>query len=130
MTPVMGASHPVRELPSQGVPQLPVQLAEQSCCGFLVFYCFEAASASLGYRCCGVGMAFPVLYLIWDDRSTLALQHLPKHGTELEWLLWKSLSRSREAVLSSLLGRAPLPQIPRFSEGAGCVGSYPLSFPA
>lgn len=75
-------------------------------------------------------ITFPVLYLTWDGRSTLVLQHLPKHGTELEWLLWESLSRSREAVLSWLLGRAPLSQMFRFSEGAGCVGSYPLSFPA
>lgn len=78
-----------------GMPQLPVQLAEQ--CPVLLW----PLGLLLPWGClCITGVQ--VLYLIWDGRSTLALQHLPKHGTELEWLLWTSLSRSKEAVLSWL----------------------------
>lgn len=117
-----------QKAPSSGCASAPSAACwAVSCCGLLFWS--PTASASLGYRC-GVGITFPGLSLIQDGRTTSALQRLPKHGTaELDWLLW-ILSRTRKAVLSWLLGRAPLSQMPRFSEGDGCVGLYPLSFPA
>ena len=126
---------PVGELPSPSVPPLPAPNKACwaiCCCGLSVSYCLKVASALLGYRYCGAGVPLlcVLLHLGWQIHVGLKTLTNTCCRTRMASLEIPVRAAEKLCCPDSFGQSTMFSQMPRGSEAAGCVGLYPLSFPA